>query len=70
MASSIKNSSALKMVYTIGMEGEKVISKTRTISSINIDATDDHVYGFAAAMLKLQQKSAAIQRVDAEILNV
>ncbi|MGB5822679.1 MAG: DUF1659 domain-containing protein [Proteocatella sp.] len=69
MANSVKTSSSLKLVYTLGMEGEKVITQSRTISSIDMNATDDNVLGFAQAILDLQQKSAAVSRVDAEALS-
>lgn len=69
MASSTKIATSLKLVYNLGMDGDKVISKSKTIAGINIDATDDHVYGFAEALLKLQDKPASISRVDSEILN-
>ncbi|WP_456300026.1 DUF1659 domain-containing protein [Proteocatella sphenisci] len=43
-------------------------TKSRTITNVNIDATDEHVYGFAEAMLLLQNHGASISRIDAEIL--
>jgi len=68
MATSIKQACSLKMIYVTGTDGIKEITKSRTITNVNIDATDEHVYGFAEAMLLLQNHGASISRIDAEIL--
>ena len=68
MATSTKLASALKMIYVTGTDGADEIKKSRTIANINMEATDEHVYGFAEAMLLLQEHGASVSRIDSEIL--
>lgn len=68
MATSTKLASALKMIYVTGTDGAAEITKSRTIANINMEATDEHVYGFAEAMLLLQEHGASVSRIDSEIL--
>lgn len=62
------NATALKMVYVLGMNGDKEITKSKTISDLNTAATNEQVLGLANAILKLQQKQAHISRIDAQSL--
>lgn len=68
MATSTKLASALKMIYVTGTDGTDEITKSRTIANINMEATDENVYGFAEAMLLLQNHGASVSRIDSEIL--
>ena len=62
------NATALKMVYVLEMNGDKEITKSKTISDLNTTATNEQVLGLANAILKLQQKPAHISRIDAQSL--
>ena len=62
------NTTALKMVYVIDMNGDKEITKSKTISDINTNATNEQVLGLANAILTLQTKPAHISRIDSQNL--
>lgn len=68
MADITKNATALKMIYVIEVKDEKEITKSKTISDINPEVTDEQLREFANAILKLQQKTAHIARVDSQDL--
>lgn len=59
-----------KLVFNLGFDGEKPITKARVIKNINILATDDQVYEFGMALAKLQVYSAEVSRIDTEMLYV
>lgn len=59
-----------KLVFNLGFDGEKLITKARVIKNINILATDDQVYEFGMALAKLQVYSAEVSRIDTEMLYV
>lgn len=68
MADTTKNATSLKMVYVLDIKDEKEITKSKTISDINPEVTDEQLIEFANAILKLQQKTAHIARVDSQDL--
>lgn len=68
MANTFKTGSAAKLVYTLGTENGKALTKSKTISNININSTDENVYEFALAMTLLQSIPCTISRIDTSSL--
>ena len=68
MATSTKVGVALKLVYTLGMDGDKAITKSKTINNINQMATEDDLHIFGQAMIRVQEYPATITKIDSSEL--
>lgn len=69
MAVSIIVSTSVKMINQLGYNGEKEITKSRTISNLNTTASDEAVLDFGHAIAKLQDYDSRVFRADLSQIN-
>ncbi len=64
MATTTTLGVALKLIYDLGMEGDKQVTKSRTINNVRISATEAELLTFSEAMQALQEYPATLTKIE------